>query len=119
VACVRVLMYHLPVGTEQAVSRLILEPRNSTEAVVLTFWKFPVRISDGRSTILTEVILCFPQSLQTMTTSICIFLNSLFTVIQIFDTDGRSRVPFPMRSFDFLIDVILPAALRPCGRLSL
>jgi hypothetical protein len=28
---------------------------------------------------------------------------------------GRSRVRFPMRTLDFSVDLILPAALRPLG----
>jgi hypothetical protein len=32
---------------------------------------------------------------------------------------GKSLVRFPMRSPDFPIDLILPTAIVPCGRLSL
>jgi hypothetical protein len=32
---------------------------------------------------------------------------------------GRSQVRFPMESLEFLIDIILPAALRPWGGISL
>jgi hypothetical protein len=32
---------------------------------------------------------------------------------------GRSRVRFPIVSLEFFIDIILPAALWPCGQLSL
>jgi len=32
---------------------------------------------------------------------------------------GRSRIRFPMVSLEFFIDIILPSALWPCGRLSL
>jgi len=32
---------------------------------------------------------------------------------------GRSRVRVPMVSLEFFIDVVLPAALWPCDRLSL
>jgi len=32
---------------------------------------------------------------------------------------GRSRVQFPVLSLEFFVDIILPAALWPCGRLSL
>jgi len=32
---------------------------------------------------------------------------------------GRSRIRFPKVSLDFFIDIILPAALCPWGRLSL
>jgi hypothetical protein len=31
---------------------------------------------------------------------------------------GRSRVPFPLRSLDFLISLILPAALWPLTEMS-
>jgi hypothetical protein len=33
--------------------------------------------------------------------------------------DGRSRVPFPMVSLESFINLMLPASLWPCGRLSL
>jgi hypothetical protein len=42
-------------------------------------------------------------------------LNGWGTMLQA----GRQQVPFPMKSLDFSIDLILPAALWLCGRLSL
>jgi len=47
-------------------------------------------------------------------------IDSIFIIIpECMLQVGRSRVRFPMVSLEFFIDIILPAALWPWGRLGL
>jgi hypothetical protein len=93
-------------------------------------WK-PCSVTSWFPRINLSVATCLPiRFLETAQMSQYYILNLLFLNSMVFtsaclppselnDIFSRSRVPFPMRSSDFSIDPILPAALRPWGVLSL
>jgi hypothetical protein len=71
--------------------------------------------------------MIYIPNFMTVGSGIRVILRALSQQIEIGSVDGsgtmlqagRSRVPFPMRSLDFSIDLIRPASLWPRGRLGL